>query len=63
MPDLNTKTAVVVGASRGLGKAVASALADAGANVIAVSRTATAAGESIPTASIAATSALLKRSG
>ncbi len=49
MPDLNTKTAVVVGASRGLGKAVASALADAGANVIAVSRTATAAGESIPT--------------
>jgi len=46
MPDLNMKTAIVVGASRGLGKAVAGALADAGANVIAVSRSETASGES-----------------
>ena len=46
MPELNTKTAVVVGASRGLGKAVAGALADAGANVIAVSRSETAPGGS-----------------
>ncbi|MBV9457743.1 MAG: SDR family oxidoreductase [Bradyrhizobium sp.] len=46
MPELNQKTAIVVGASRGLGKAVAAALADAGGNVIAVSRSDTAAGES-----------------
>jgi NAD(P)-dependent dehydrogenase (short-subunit alcohol dehydrogenase family) len=46
MSDLNTKTAIVVGASRGLGKAVAAALAEAGANVIAASRTETAPGTS-----------------
>ncbi len=36
------KTAVVTGASRGLGAAIAVALADAGADVLAVSRTGTA---------------------
>src|SRR6266446_4387976 len=39
MQDLSSKTAIVVGASRGLGRAIATALAEAGANVIAVSRT------------------------
>lgn len=40
--SLSGKTAVVVGASRGLGHAIASSLAAAGADVVAVSRTATA---------------------
>jgi len=39
MRDLSGKTAIVVGASRGLGRATATALAEAGAKVIAVSRT------------------------
>jgi NAD(P)-dependent dehydrogenase (short-subunit alcohol dehydrogenase family) len=52
MPDLNTKTAIVVGASRGLGKAVATALTEIGANVIAVSRTETAPGKSVSGAGI-----------
>jgi NAD(P)-dependent dehydrogenase (short-subunit alcohol dehydrogenase family) len=39
MTDLSEKTTLVVGASRGLGRGVAVALADAGAPVIAVSRT------------------------
>lgn len=47
MPELSTRTAIVVGASRGLGKAVAGALADAGAHVIAVSRTEKAPGKSV----------------
>jgi NAD(P)-dependent dehydrogenase (short-subunit alcohol dehydrogenase family) len=38
--DLSTKTAIVVGASRGLGHGIATALAEAGAPVVAVSRTA-----------------------
>jgi NAD(P)-dependent dehydrogenase (short-subunit alcohol dehydrogenase family) len=38
MPNLN-KTAIVVGASRGFGRAIATSLAEAGVNVIAVSRT------------------------
>ena len=42
MQDLTSKTAIVVGASRGLGRAIAECLAEAGANVIAVSRTGTA---------------------
>jgi NAD(P)-dependent dehydrogenase (short-subunit alcohol dehydrogenase family) len=41
MNDLSGKTTIVVGASRGLGSGVATALAAAGASVIAVSRTAT----------------------
>jgi NAD(P)-dependent dehydrogenase (short-subunit alcohol dehydrogenase family) len=41
MSDLSGKTAVVVGASRGLGRGIATALADAGAAVIAISRSPT----------------------
>jgi NAD(P)-dependent dehydrogenase (short-subunit alcohol dehydrogenase family) len=37
--DLSDKTTIVVGASRGLGRGIASALAQAGAEVVAVSRT------------------------
>jgi len=39
--DLSGKTAMVVGASRGLGRGITTALAQAGASVVAVSRTAT----------------------
>jgi len=39
MTTLTGKTAIVVGASRGLGRGIATALADAGADVVAVSRT------------------------
>ncbi len=39
--DLSGKTALVVGASRGLGRGIATAAADAGASVIAVARSAT----------------------
>jgi 3-oxoacyl-[acyl-carrier protein] reductase len=39
MSDLSGRTAIVVGASRGLGRGIATALADASASVIAVSRT------------------------
>lgn len=38
MSDLSGKTAVVVGASRGLGRGIAGALATAGASVVAVAR-------------------------
>src|SRR5215510_12597131 len=37
--DLSGKTTIVVGASRGLGRGIATALAEAGASVVAVSRT------------------------
>src|SRR5918995_3251164 len=40
MSDLSGRTTVVVGASRGLGRGIATAFADAGAPVVAVSRTA-----------------------
>lgn len=40
MSDLSGRTAIVVGASRGLGRGVATAFAEAGASVVAVSRTA-----------------------
>jgi 3-oxoacyl-[acyl-carrier protein] reductase len=40
MSDLSDKTTIVVGASRGLGRGIAAAFAEAGAPVIAVSRTA-----------------------
>jgi NAD(P)-dependent dehydrogenase (short-subunit alcohol dehydrogenase family) len=40
MPDLSTKTTLVVGASRGLGRGIAMAFAEAGAPVVAVARTA-----------------------
>jgi 3-oxoacyl-[acyl-carrier protein] reductase len=40
MSDLSGRTTIVVGASRGLGRGVATALAAAGAPVVAVSRTA-----------------------
>ncbi|MGH3460017.1 MAG: SDR family oxidoreductase [Kribbellaceae bacterium] len=40
MNDLSSRTTVVVGASRGLGRGIATALAEAGAPVVAVSRTA-----------------------
>jgi NAD(P)-dependent dehydrogenase (short-subunit alcohol dehydrogenase family) len=40
MSDLSDRTTIVVGASRGLGRAIATALAEAGAPVVAVSRTA-----------------------
>ena len=42
MSDLSDKTTIVVGASRGLGRAIATALAEAGAPVVGVSRTAAA---------------------
>src|SRR2546429_7889903 len=42
MSDLSGTTTIVVGASRGLGRGVATAFAEAGAPVVAVSRTATA---------------------
>jgi 3-oxoacyl-[acyl-carrier protein] reductase len=42
MSDLSGKTTIVVGASRGLGRGIAAAFAEAGASVVAVSRTATA---------------------
>ena len=38
MNDLTGRTAVVVGASRGLGRGIARALAAAGAQVVAVAR-------------------------
>jgi NAD(P)-dependent dehydrogenase (short-subunit alcohol dehydrogenase family) len=40
--DLSGRTTIVVGASRGLGRGIASALAESGAPVVAVSRTAAA---------------------
>src|SRR5215207_11336669 len=54
MSDLSGKTAVVVGASRGLGRGIARAFADAGAPVVAVARTAPALAE------LAATSANIR---
>jgi 3-oxoacyl-[acyl-carrier protein] reductase len=44
MTTLTEKTAIVVGASRGLGRGIATALADSGADVVAVSRTAPTTG-------------------
>jgi NAD(P)-dependent dehydrogenase (short-subunit alcohol dehydrogenase family) len=41
MNDLSRKTTMIVGASRGLGRGIATAAAEAGASVIAVSRSAT----------------------
>ena len=40
MSDLSGRTTIVVGASRGLGRGIATAFAEAGAPVVAVSRTA-----------------------
>jgi NAD(P)-dependent dehydrogenase (short-subunit alcohol dehydrogenase family) len=40
MSDLSSRTTIVVGASRGLGRGIATAFAEAGAPVVAVSRTA-----------------------
>ena len=45
MRDLSGKTAVVVGASRGLGRGVASAFASAGASVVALARSEAALAE------------------
>lgn len=42
MSDLSSRTTIVVGASRGLGRGIATAFAEAGAPVVAVSRTAAA---------------------
>jgi 3-oxoacyl-[acyl-carrier protein] reductase len=47
MSDLSGKTTIVVGASRGLGRGIATAFAEAGAPVVAVSRTAAAFPEPI----------------
>src|SRR5215510_3004838 len=46
MSDLSSKTTIVVGASRGLGHGIATAFANAGAAVVAVSRTQAAFPES-----------------
>jgi NAD(P)-dependent dehydrogenase (short-subunit alcohol dehydrogenase family) len=43
--NLSGRTAIVVGASRGLGRGIATALAGTGARVVAVARTAAALGE------------------
>jgi NAD(P)-dependent dehydrogenase (short-subunit alcohol dehydrogenase family) len=45
MSDLSDKTTIVVGASRGLGRGIAAAFADAGAPVVAVARTGPALAE------------------
>ncbi|HEV8568081.1 MAG TPA: SDR family oxidoreductase [Actinoplanes sp.] len=45
MSDLSGKTTIVVGASRGLGRGIAAAFAEAGAPVVAVARTAAALNE------------------
>jgi NAD(P)-dependent dehydrogenase (short-subunit alcohol dehydrogenase family) len=45
MKDLSDTTTIVVGASRGLGRGIATALADAGAPVVAVARTEAAVAE------------------
>src|SRR5216683_2082785 len=45
MRDLSGRTTVVVGASRGLGRGIAAAFADAGASVVAVARTGPALAE------------------
>jgi 3-oxoacyl-[acyl-carrier protein] reductase len=47
MSDLSNKTAIIVGASRGLGRGIATAFADAGAKVVGVSRAATAFPETV----------------
>ena len=54
MSDLSDRTTVVVGASRGLGRGIARAFAEAGAPVVAVARTAPALAE------LAATSANIR---
>jgi NAD(P)-dependent dehydrogenase (short-subunit alcohol dehydrogenase family) len=51
MSDLSTSTAVIVGASRGLGRGTARAFADAGAPVVAVARTGEALAELVATSS------------
>ncbi|TCM46850.1 SDR family oxidoreductase [Kribbella sp. VKM Ac-2568] len=45
MSDLSGRTTIVVGASRGLGRGIATAFAEAGAPVVAVARTAAALAE------------------
>ena len=45
MSDLSSTTAIVVGASRGLGRGIATALAEAGTSVVAVARSASALAE------------------
>jgi NAD(P)-dependent dehydrogenase (short-subunit alcohol dehydrogenase family) len=45
MGELSGKTTIVVGASRGLGRGIATAFADAGASVVAVARTKPVFGE------------------
>lgn len=52
MSSLTDKTTIVVGASRGLGRGVATALAQAGASVVAVARTGQATGEVAPRAGV-----------
>jgi NAD(P)-dependent dehydrogenase (short-subunit alcohol dehydrogenase family) len=47
--DLSAKTTIVVGASRGLGRGIATALAEAGAPVVAVARTGPALAELVTT--------------
>jgi NAD(P)-dependent dehydrogenase (short-subunit alcohol dehydrogenase family) len=53
MSDLSGTTTIVVGASRGLGRGIATALAGAGAPVVAVARTPTALADLADTAELA----------
>ena len=45
MNDLSDKTTIVIGASRGLGRGIATAIAQTGAPVVAVARTRSALDE------------------
>jgi NAD(P)-dependent dehydrogenase (short-subunit alcohol dehydrogenase family) len=59
--DLSGRTTLVVGASRGLGRGIAAALAEAGAPVVAVARTAPQVAEPVAAEAADATDAVVTR--